>query len=172
MKLIKPNNRKEGMTMAHGIFRSDNCTYTHDPAKIRTIETYGEIDNGAPIVLGALATTGKYAGEREVFTTSAATGAAPANVWVVTTPELDYEKYTLPEFTNASGAIGRAVAMEKYNIFSVTSEVLSAIPTTTNQYIVAANGQWTVGSTSANAFAKYLGSDVQDGVTFYGYQVL
>lgn len=158
--------------MAHGIFRSDNCTYTHDPAKIRTIETYGEIDNGAPITLGALASNGKYAGEREVFTTSAATGANAADVWVVTTPELDYEKYTLPEFTNASGAIGRAVAMEKYDIFSVTSEVLSATPTATNKYIAAGNGKWTVSSNSASAFATFLGSDVQDGVTFYGYQVL
>lgn len=158
--------------MAHGIFRSDNCTYTHDPAKIRTIETYGEIDNGAPIILGALASTGKYAGEREVFTTSAATGANAADVWVVTTPELDYEKYTLAEFTNASGAIGRAVTMEKYDLFSVTSEVLSAIPTGTDKYIAAGNGTWTVSSASTKAFAQYLGSDVQDGVTFYGYQVL
>lgn len=159
--------------MAHGIFRSDNCTYTHDPAKIRTIETYGEIDNGAPITLGALASTGKYAGEREVFTTSAATGANAADVWVVTTPELDYEKYTLPEFTNASGAIGRAVAMEKYDIFSVTSDVLSAIPTVNNtKYIAAGNGKWTVSNSATNAFAVLLGSDVQDGVTFYGYQVL
>ena len=159
--------------MAHGIFRSDNCTYTHDPAKIRTIETYGEIDNGAPITLGALTSTGKYAGEREVFTTSAATGANAADVWVVTTPELDYEKYTLPEFTNASGAIGRAVAMEKYDIFSVTSDVLSAIPTVNNtKYIAAGNGKWTVSNSATNAFAVLLGSDVQDGVTFYGYQVL
>ena len=159
--------------MAHGIFRSDNCTYTHDPAKIRTIETYGEIDNGAPITLGALASTGKYAGEREVFTTSAATGANAADVWVVTTTELDYEKYTLPEFTNASGAIGRAVAMEKYDIFSVTSDVLSAIPTVNNtKYIAAGNGKWTVSNSATNAFAVLLGSDVQDGVTFYGYQVL
>ena len=158
--------------MAHGIFRSDNCTYTHDPAKIRTIQTYGDIDNGAPITLGALASTGKYAGEREVFTTAAATGANAADVWVVTTPELDYEKYTLPEFTNASGAIGRAVAMEKYDIFSVTSEVLSATPTGTDKYIAAGNGSWTVSSSTTKAFAEFIGSDVQDGVTFYAYQVL
>lgn len=158
--------------MAHGIFRSDNCTYTHDPAKIRTIQTYGDIDNGAPITLGALASTGKYAGEREVFTTAAATGANAADVWVVTTPELDYEKYTLPEFTNASGAIGRAVAMEKYDIFSVTSEVLSATPTGTDKYIAAGNGSWTVSNSTTKAFAEFIGSDVQDGVTFYAYQVL
>ena len=112
--------------MAHGIFRGDNVTSITDPAKIRTIQVYADIDNGAPILLGALASTGKYAGEAEVFTTATANGAAAANVWVVTTPELDYEKYTLAEFTNASGAIGRAVAMEKYDIFSVTSDVLSA----------------------------------------------
>ena len=160
--------------MAHGIFRSDNCTYTHDPAKIRTIVTYGDIDNGAPITLGGLITDSSKAfyGEREVFSTAAATSADAANVWVVTTPELDYEKYTLADFTNASGAIGRAVAMEKYDIFSVTSEVLSAVPTSTNKYIAAASGQWTVSSDNTKAFATFLGSDVQDGVTFYAFQVL
>ena len=158
--------------MAHGIFRSDSCSYTHDGALIRTAQAYGDIDNGAPILCGGLATTGTFAGEREVFTTSAATGANAADVWVVTTPELDYEKYALAEFTNASGAIGRAVAMEKYDIFSVTSEVLSAIPTGTDKYIAAGNGAWTVSSASTKAFAQYLGSDVQDGVTFYAYQVL
>lgn len=158
--------------MAHGIFRSDSCSYTHDGALIRTAQAYGDIDNGAPILCGGLATTGTFAGEREVFTTSAATGANAADVWVVTTPELDYEKYALADFTNESGAIGRAVAMEKYDIFSVTSEVLSAVPTGTNKYIAAGNGKWTVSSNSASAFAAFLGSDVQDGVTFYGYQVL
>ena len=160
--------------MAHGIFRSDNCTYTHDPAKIRTIVTYGDIDNGAPIVLGGLVTDNSkdFYGEREVFTTSAATSANAADVFVVTTPELDYEKYTLGEFTNASGAIGRAVAMEKYDIFSVTSEVLSATPNANDKYIAAANGQWTVSNSSTKAFAEFIGSDVQDGVTFYGFSVL
>lgn len=62
--------------------------------------------------------------------------------------------------------------MEKYDIFSVTSEVLSAIPTGTDKYIAAGNGAWTVSSASTKAFAQYLGSDVQDGVTFYAYQVL
>lgn len=160
--------------MAHGIFRSDNCTYTHDPAKIRTIVTYGDIDNGAPIMLGGLVTdaNAKFVGEREVFTTSAATSANAEDVWVVTTPELDCEKYSLPEFTNASGKIARAVAMEKYDIFSVTSEVLSAVPTATNAYIAASNGGWAVSSSTAKAFAKLVGSDVQDGVTFYAFEKL
>ena len=158
--------------MAHGIFRSDNCTYTHDPAKIRTIQTYGEIDNGAPIVLGTLAANGKFAGEAEVFTTSVATGANAADVWVVTTPELDYEKYALGDFTNASGAIARAVAMEKYDIFSVTSEVLSAVPSANDKYIAAGNGVWAVSNASTKAFAKFLDAETRDGVVFYGFEVL
>lgn len=160
--------------MAHGIFRSDNCTYTHDPAKIRTIVTYGEIDNGAPITLGGLVTdsNAKYFGEREVFTTSAATGANAADVWIVTTPELDAQNYALSEFVNGSGKIGRAVALEKYDIFSVTSEVLSAIPDANDKYIAAGNGAWTVSNSATKAVATFLGSDVQDGVTFYAFQAL
>ena len=159
--------------MAHGIFRGDNVTSITDPAKIRTIQTYGDIDNGAPIVLGALASTGKYAGEAEVFATSAATGAAAADVWVVTTPEIDYTNYALADFFNANGAIGRAIKMEKADIFSVTSEVLSALPNANETFYAAAgNGQWTVSNASTKAFGKYLGSDVQDGVTFYAFEVL
>ena len=159
--------------MAHGIFRSDSCSYTHDGALIRTAQAYGDIDNGAPITLGALASTGKYAGEAEVFTTATANGAAAANVWVVTTPEIDYQNYALEDFFNANGAIGRAIAMEKYDIFSVTSDVLSATPDTSDKkYIAAGDGGWTVSNANTKAFAQYLGSDVQDGVTFYAFEVL
>ena len=159
--------------MAHGIFRGDNVTSITDPAKIRTIQVYADIDNGAPILLGALASSGKYAGEAEVFTTATANGAAAENVWVVTTPEIDYTNYALEDFFNANGAIGRAIAMEKYDIFSVTSEVLSAVPTANDTFYVAAgDGQWTVSNANTKAFAKYIGSDVQDGVTFYAFEVL
>lgn len=159
--------------MAHGIFRGDNVTSITDPAKIRTIQVYADIDNGAPITLGALAANGKYAGEAEVFTTATANGAAAANVWVVTTPEIDYTNYALADFFNANGAIGRAIAMEKYDIFSVTSEVLSATPDTSDKkYIAAGDGGWTVSNANTKAFAQYLGSDVQDGVTFYAFEVL
>jgi len=155
--------------MAHGIFRGDNVTSITDPAKIRTIQVYADIDNGAPITLGALAARGKA----EVFTTATASSAAAANVWVVTTPEIDYRNYALEDFFNANGAIGRAIAMEKYDIFSVTSEVLSATPDTSDKkYIAAGDGSWTVSNANTKAFAQYLGSDVQDGVTFYAFEVL
>jgi len=161
--------------MAYAIFRGDNVTSITDPAKIRTIKTYAEVDNGTPIKVGALVTGAnvKYAGEAEVFSTATANGAAAADVWVVTTPEIDYEKYALGDYTNASGAIARAIAMEKYDIFSVTSEALSAIPTSTEtNYIAASEASWAVSNSNTKAFAKYIGSDVQDGVTFYAFEVL
>jgi len=159
--------------MAHGIFRGDNVTSITDPAKIRTIQVYADIDNGAPITLGALAASGKYAREAEVFTTATANGAAAANVWVVTTPEIDYTNYALEDFFNANGAISRAIAMEKYDIFSVTSEVLSETPDTSDKkYLAAGDGVWTVSNSSSRVFAQYLGSDVQDGVRFYAFEVL
>ena len=62
--------------------------------------------------------------------------------------------------------------MEKYDIFSVTSEVLSAIPNANDKYIAAANGQWTVSNSATKAFATYLDTNTKDGITFYAFQVL
>ena len=134
--------------MAHGIFRSDSCSYTHDGALIRTAQAYGDIDNGAPILCGGLATTGTFAGEREVFTTSAATGANAADVWVVTSPEHAYttDMKPLENFYNASGDIARISKLVKCDIFSITGEVCSGTPSATDKYIAAGNGKWTASS--------------------------
>lgn len=160
--------------MAHGIFRSDSCSYTHDGALIRTIEAYGDIDNGAPVVLGGLATTGTFAGEREVFVSSAATSANAADVWVVTTPEHAYDetKKPLENFFNASGDIARACKLVKADIFSITGAVCSGTPNSTNCYIAASAGCWSVGSATTKAFGKLLNTEVVNGVTFYVYEVL
>ena len=155
--------------MAHTVFRSDNCSYTHDGAKIRTVVLNKDIDNGCPVTMGALATSGTYAGEREVFTVTDAT--AVKEVWVVCTPEVDYEENPITEFYNKAGKIGRAVLMEKADIFSVSAEALSAVPTA-GQGIVAKAGGWTVGTVGSTSFAKCIGSDVQDGVTMYRFEVL
>ena len=62
--------------------------------------------------------------------------------------------------------------MEKYDIFSITSEVITGTPTGTDKYIAAGNGKWTASSSNTKAFAEFIGSDVQDGVTFYAFSVL
>lgn len=160
--------------MAHGIFRSDSCSYTHDGALIRTAQAYGDIDNGAPILCGGLATTGAFAGEREVFTTSAATGANAADVWVVTSPEHAYttDMKPLENFYNASGDIARISKLVKCDIFSITGEVCSGTPSTTDKYIAAGNGKWTASSASTKAFAQLLNTEVVGGKTMYVFEVL
>jgi hypothetical protein len=160
--------------MAHGIFRSDSCSYTHDGALIRTAQVYGDIDNGAPILCGGLATTGTFAGEREVFTTSAATGANAADVWVVTSPEHAYttDMKPLENFYNASGDIARISKLVKCDIFSITGEVCSGTPSTTDKYIAAGNGKWTASSASTKAFAQLLNTEVVGGKTMYVFEVL
>ena len=160
--------------MAHGIFRSDSCSYTHDGALIRTAEVYGDIDNGAPILCGGLATQGTYAGEREVFTTSTATGAAAADVWVVTSPEHAYtaDMKPLENFYNASGDIARISKLVKCDIFSITGEVCSGTPTTTNKYIAAGAAQWVASSASTKAFAQLINTEVVGGKTMYVFEVL
>lgn len=160
--------------MAHGIFRSDSCSYTHDGALIRTAQVYGDIDNGAPILCGGLATQGTYAGEREVFTTSAATAANAADVWVVTSPEHAYTKEMKPieNFYNASGDIARISKLVKCDIFSITEEVCSGTPSGTNKYIAAGSGVWVASSASTKAFAQYLNTEVVGGKTMYVFEVI
>ena len=160
--------------MAHGIFRSDSCSYTHDGALIRTAQVYGDIDNGAPVLCGGLATQGTFAGEREVFETASATGAAAADVWVVTSPEHAYttDMKPLENFYNASGDIARISKLVKCDIFSITGEVCSGTPSSTNKYIAAGAAQWVASSASTKAFAQLLKSEVVGGKTLYVFEVL
>jgi len=160
--------------MAHGIFRSDSCSYTHDGALIRTAQAYGNIDNGAPILCGGLATTDTFAGEREVFTTSATTSASAADVWVVTSPEHAYtaDMKPLENFYNASGDIIRISKLVKSDIFSITGEVCSGTPSASDKYIAAGDGKWTASSSATKAFAQFLNTEVVGGKTMYVFEVL
>lgn len=159
--------------MKHTIFKSDSCSYTHDGALIRTGIAPADIDNGMPVVIGELASTGVYSGEREVFTTTLP-AAATDDVWVVTTPELDYTTFTKGDFYNKENAIVRLSKLVKYDIFSISAGTgLSATPSTTNKYIAPkSGGGWTVSSSETNAFAKLLSIETVGDVVYYVYTVL
>lgn len=166
--------------MAKTVFRSDSLTYTHDGAKIRSILIPSEMENGSPVVMGALVTSGEFAGAEnggaELFSVTLPS-AATDKIWIVTTPEVDYVNSPITEFTNKEGSIGRAILFEKADIFSLSkadgSSLLSAEPTLTNCYLTPkAGGGWTVSSTATNAVAKFIGTDLQDGITMYGFEVL
>ncbi len=126
-----------------------------------------------PVVIGTLASTGAYAGEREVFTV-AHPAAATDDVWVVTTPELDYTTFTKGDFYNKKDAIIRLSKLVKYDIFSISAGTgLSATPSETNKYITPkADGGWTVSSSDTNAFAQLINIETVGDVTYYVYTVL
>lgn len=164
--------------MAHGIFRSDSCSYTHDGALIRTGVAYGNIDNGAPIKVTTLvaSSSAPFYGEREVFKTATANGANAADVWVVTSPEHTYttDMKPLENFYNASGDIVRVSKLVKCDIFSITGAVVSGTPSASNAYINATDGGWTATSSACadKNFAKYLTTEIVGGTTMYVYEVL
>lgn len=159
--------------MKHTIFRSDSCSYTHDGALIRTGIAPADIDNGMPVVIGTLASTGTYAGEREVFTVTHP-AAATDDVWLVTTPELDYTTFTKGDFYNKKDAIIRLSKLVKYDIFSISAGTEpSATPSETNKYITPkAGGGWTVSSSGTNAFAQLINTETVGDVAYYVYTVL
>lgn len=164
--------------MAHGVFISENCSYTTDASKIRSaINPVAALDNGTAVTLSALAT-----GERELWTAALATAStAVADIWVVTTPELIYDeskRYTLADFYNGINDSAtekvpmRVVKLEKGDIFGLTAEVLSAVPTAGKGIKPAADGKWTVGTAASGDFAKCIGVTTNDGLTYYSFEAL
>ena len=86
--------------MAHGIFISENCSYTKDGSKIRSAVNPGTaLDNGSVVTLSGL-----VSGERELWTAALGTAStAKADVWIVNTPEVDYVETpyrTIKDFYN------------------------------------------------------------------------
>ena len=78
----------------------------------------------------------------------------------------------LENFYNASGDIARISKLVKCDIFSITGEVCSGTPSTTDKYIDAGNGKWTASSASTKAFAQFLATEVVGGKTMYVFEVL
>ena len=167
--------------MAHGIFISENCSYTKDGSKIRSaLNPVAALDNGSVVTLSGL-----VAGEREVWTAAVGTvSTAKADVWIVTTPEVDYVETpykTIKDFYNGVNDSAdkkvpmRVVKLEKGDIFGLTIEVLSEAPTAAKPGIQpAADGKWTVAAADADDFAKYIGTsvDAASGTTYYSFEAL
>lgn len=167
--------------MAHGIFISENCSYTKDGSKIRSAVNPGtSLDNGSVVTLSGL-----VSGERELWTAALGTATtAKADVWIVNTPEVDYVETpykTIKDFYNGVNDSAtkkvpmRVVKLEKGDIFGLTAEVLSETPTASKPGIQpAANGAWTVAAADAGDFAKYIGTSVDQatGTTYYSFEAL
>lgn len=178
-KDIVINNKRKVINMAkYGVFISENCSYTTDASKIRSAVNPDTVtQNGTAVTLSALAT-----GERELWVAAKATASTKAeDIWVVTTPELIYDeskRYTLADFYNGINDSAtekvpmRVVKLEKGNIFGVTAEVLSKIPTLGDGIKPAADGTWTVAAASTTDFARFIGTTTNNGLTYYSFEAL
>lgn len=165
--------------MAYGVFVSENCSYTTDASKIRSAVNPDTVtQNGTAVTLSALAT-----GERELWTAAKATASTKKDdIWVVTTPELIYDeskRYTLADFYNGINDSTtekvpmRVVKLEKGDLFGITKEVLSKVPTSGDGIKPATDGTWTVAAvTEASDFAKYVGVTTNNGLTYYTFEAL
>lgn len=162
----------------YGVFISENCSYTTDASKIRSAVNPDTVtQNGTAVTLSALAT-----GERELWVAAKATASTKAeDIWVVTTPELIYDeskRYTLADFYNGINDSAtekvpmRVVKLEKGDIFGVTAEVLSKIPTLGDGIKPAADGTWTVAAASTTDFARFIGTTTNNGLTYYSFEAL
>lgn len=152
-----------------------------DDAKFRNaLNPVKALDNGRAVTVSGL-----VEGERDLWTVAVATAAtAPADIWIVTTPELIYDEsktYTYADFYNGINDSDtekthmRITKYTKNDIFGLTIDGLSEEPTTTKKYIVpsAADGKgWTVGTSATNAYAVFIGKTVNDGLTYYSFEVL
>lgn len=166
--------------MAHGVIITELYD-VKDEARVRNAENpVASLDNGRPVTLSGLVN-----GERDLWTAAVATSATKASdVWVVTTPELIYDEsktYTLADFYNGINDSAtekvkiRVTKFVKDEIFGVTSEVLSEIPTTTKVYIAPSDASgkgWTVSATADGAYAKFIGTTTNEGLTYYSFVVL
>ncbi|MDF2951039.1 MAG: hypothetical protein K0S18_622 [Anaerocolumna sp.] len=115
--------------MAKTIVRIDNCSFTKNPALIKSGRYYVSttataIENGRVVAIGDLET-----GEREIHKTAAPT-ATTTYFGLVCTPEVMYdEKKQMDEFENAAGAVSRVGILQKGDIFSATVEAFDTTPT-------------------------------------------
>lgn len=163
--------------MAHGVIITELYD-VKDDARIRNAENpVAALDNGRAVTLSGLVD-----GERDLWTAAVATSASKADeLWVVTTPELIYDeskKYTIADFYNGiNDSTTEKVKMRvtkfvKDEIFGVTAEVLSEVPTTAKAYIAPSDASgkgWTVSATADGAYAKFIGTTVNDGLTYYSF---
>lgn len=166
--------------MAHGVYISELFD-AKDETRIRNAKNPVEaLDNGRPVTLSGLVD-----GERDLWVAAVATSSSAASdLWIVTTPELVYDEsktYTLADFYNGINDSDtervhmRVTKHIKDDIFGVTAEVLSEVPTSSKAYIAPSDADgkgWTVSATSSGAYAKFIGTTTNEGLTYYSFIVL
>jgi len=117
------------------IFRADNCAFTKNPALLKSAKYMGsgstatKIENGNLVAIGGL-----MSGQREIHL--ATTPAVNTTYFgIVKTPEVEYSEtgyHGLDTFENEVDTVITVGILQQGDIFSVTAEALSSVPTVGN----------------------------------------
>ena len=116
--------------MAYAIVRTDKMEGSWNGAALISLKylpsgTATAIENGNVVLVGAL-----VSGEREVYSASTpSANSALASIALVATPEVmaDERKKNLNEFRNEAGEICRGYMLRSGDIFSVTTDGITAV---------------------------------------------
>lgn len=161
--------------MAYGVVRTDNLSGIIDGARLATVHFYdgatkAAIENGNIISLDGLdGEPGVY----KAIAPSAQQGLG--KLGLVAGVEIMYDrKYNnLDDFINPAGAEVRVYILKSGDVFSVTADALSAAPSASTVGVeVQAGTKLKVVTALTNAVAEYLGSDVENGYTYYKFRVI
>lgn len=160
--------------MAYAVVRTDNLSGIIDGARLATVHFYNgankaAIENGNIISLNGLDEPGVY----KAIAPTANQGLG--KLALVATPEImsDRQYKNLDDFINAAGAEVRVYILHSGDVFSVTAEALDGtVGNTTVGVEVQAGTKLKVVTSATNAVADYLGSDVENGYTYYKFRVI
>lgn len=162
--------------MAYAVVRTDNLTGTYNGAFLISGHFYNG-NNKAEIENGALVSIGALDGERGVYKCVAPTAKQPlGKLGLVATPEIIYDNNrfrNLDDYINEAGKKIRVYILHSNDVFSITAEGLDAAPTASTLGIeVVAGTKPKCATALTNAVAEYLGSDTENGYTYYKFRVI
>lgn len=140
--------------MAYGVVRLDKVRSVYNGNIFSVVYNGGTLQNGQVVNIGGL-----VAGERELRTAVQPTAGAGA-LAVIAHPEIVYQQFrtidnALDNFIISAGTATRAYQLQQFDIFSVSTDVMTnTADTTTNKYVVAQAGfnLKAVASTTTEAF--------------------
>lgn len=160
--------------MAYAVVRTDNLSGIIDGARLVSFHYYVSatktaIQNGNVVSIGALDEKGIYKA------TAPSAKQALGKLALVAGVEIMYDRQykNLDEFINPAGAEVRGYILKSGDVFSVTAEALDSTPTASTVGLeIQAGTTWKCVTALTDAVAEYIGSDTENGYTYYKFRVL
>ena len=164
--------------MAKAMIRLDNVQFTHDGSLIKSAKYMGSGSTATAIENGNfVALDGLVDGEREIHKATKPS-ANSTYFGVVCTPEVEYSEvgyHGLDTFENEADSVIRVGILSKGDIFSVTAEALSEVPTVGQVVELQAGTKGKVvaapGTSSSTQVGKVIAVETSGRFTWYVIEV-